>query len=179
MTSIWDVFTGQAGRAEETVDWAAVYREQLPRVYNFFRYRLGDDQTAEDLTAITFEKAWRGRARYRRDLGAFEAWLFGIARRVAADHLRRRPHDVDLDDLADPPDPRSLVEMVQQQDDLARLGVLLAELPPRERELIALKYGGEMTNRAIATVTGLSESNVGTILHRTIGKLRAAWEEQA
>ena len=56
---------------------------------------------------------------------------------------------------------------------------LLAQLPPRERELIALKYGGEMTNRAIVAVTGLSESNVGTILHRTIGKLRAAWEEQA
>jgi len=68
---------------------------------------------------------------------------------------------------------------VQRQADLARLGVLLAQLPPRERELIALKYGGAMTNRAIAAVTGLSESNVGTILHRTIGKLRAAWEEQA
>ena len=184
MTSIWDVFTGQAGRVEEAVDWAAVYREQLPRVYNFFRYRLGDDQAAEDLTATTFEKAWRGRARYRRDLGAFEAWLFGIARRVAADHLRRRRHAVSLDDMpdaadSDPADPHPLAEMVQRQADLARLGVLLAQLPPRERELIALKYGGEMTNRAIAAVTGLSESNVGTILHRTVGKLRAAWEEQA
>ncbi len=194
MTSIWDVFTGQASRAEEAVDWSAVYREQLPRVYNFFRYRLGDDQTAEDLTATTFEKAWRGRMRYRRDLGAFEAWLFGIARRVATDHLRRPRHDVSLADLpdpadydladSDPADPHfadgdPLTEMVQRQDDLARLGVLLAQLPPRERELIALKYGGDMTNRAIAAVTGLSESNVGTILHRTIGKLRAAWEEQA
>lgn len=178
MTSIWDVFTGQANRAEEAVDWAAVYREQLPRVYNFFRYRLGDDQTAEDLTAMTFEKAWRSRERYRRDLGAFEAWLFGIARRVAADHLRRRRHDVSLEDLADPPDPRALAELVQRQDDLARLGLLLAELPPRERELIALKYGGEMTNRAIAAVTGLSESNVGTIVHRAVGKLRDKWEEQ-
>lgn len=178
MTSIWDVFTGQASRAEEAVDWTVVYREQLPRVYNFFRYRLGDDRTAEDLTATTFEKAWRSRERYRRDLGAFEAWLFGIARRVAADHLRRRRHNASLDDLSDPPDPQSLVETVQRQADLARLGVLLAQLPPRERELIALKYGGEMTNRAIAAVTGLSESNVGTILHRTIAKLRAAWEEQ-
>lgn len=189
MTSIWDVFTGQASRAEEGIDWTAVYQEQLPRVYNFFRYRLGDDQTAEYLTATTFEKAWRGRERYRRDLGAFEAWLFGIARRVAADHLRRPRHDVSLTDLpepvdSDPVDPHPadgdpLAETVQWQADLARLGVLLAQLPPRESELIALKYGGAMTNRAIAAVTGLSESNVGTILHRTIGKLRAAWEEQA
>jgi len=189
MTSIWDVFTGQASRAKDAIDWTEVYQEQLPRVYNFFRYRLGDDQTAEDLTATTFEKAWRGRERYRWDLGAFEAWLFGIARRVAADHLRRPRRDVSLADLpdpadSDPSDPHPadgdpLAETVQRQADLARLGVLLAQLPPRERELIALKYGGEMTNRAIVAVTGLSESNVGTILHRTIGKLRAAWEEQA
>ena len=47
----------------------------------------------------------------------------------------------------------------------------------RERELLALKYGAELTNRAITRVTGLSESNVGTILHRTIQQLRAGWDE--
>ncbi|MBK8027516.1 MAG: sigma-70 family RNA polymerase sigma factor [Chloroflexi bacterium] len=47
----------------------------------------------------------------------------------------------------------------------------------RERELIALKYGAELTNRAIAEVTGLSESNVGTTLHRIIQKLRQQWDE--
>lgn len=178
MRSIWGVLAGQVTGADATVDWETVYQEQLPRVYNFFRYRLGDDQTAEDLTAITFEKAWRSRAQYRRALGAFEAWLFAIARRVAADHLRRQRRDVGLDDLPDPADPQSTVELVQRQDDLERLSVLLAELPPRERELVALKYGGEMTNRAIARVTGLSESNVGTIISRTLLRLRAKWEAE-
>jgi hypothetical protein len=40
-------------------DWDAVYADQLPRVYNFFRYRFGVTADAEDLTARTFEKAWR------------------------------------------------------------------------------------------------------------------------
>ena len=48
-------------------DWDAVYADQLPRVYNFFRYRFGVTADAEDLTARTFEKAWRARHRYRRD----------------------------------------------------------------------------------------------------------------
>jgi RNA polymerase sigma-70 factor (ECF subfamily) len=61
--------------------------------------------------------------------------------------------------------------------ELRRLRTLLAGLPPRERELIALKYGAGTTNRAIATLTGLSESNVGTILHRTVAALRDAWDE--
>ena len=54
---------------------------------------------------------------------------------------------------------------------------LLAALPERERELLALKYGADATNRAIATITGLGESNVGTILHRTVVSLRARWDE--
>ncbi len=58
-----------------------------------------------------------------------------------------------------------------------RLQTLLAALPERERELLALKYGADATNRAIATITGLGESNVGTILHRTVGLLRARWDE--
>ena len=58
-----------------------------------------------------------------------------------------------------------------------RLSELLRELPERERELLALKYGADATNRAIATLTGLSESNVGTILHRTVVSLRSRWDE--
>ena len=54
---------------------------------------------------------------------------------------------------------------------------LLAALPDRERELVALKYGAGLTNRAIARLTGLTESNVGTILHRAIVALRADWKE--
>jgi RNA polymerase sigma-70 factor (ECF subfamily) len=52
---------------------------------------------------------------------------------------------------------------------------LLQTLPPREQELVALKYGAEATNRAIAELTGLSESNVGTILHRVVQALRRDW----
>lgn len=47
------------------VDFETVYQTELPRIYNFFRYRVGDDQIAEDLTAETFEKAWKHRERYR------------------------------------------------------------------------------------------------------------------
>lgn len=60
---------------DQEVDWHYVYSEMLPRLYNFFRYRLGDDFLAEDLTATTFEKAWKHRHRYKKDLGGFETWM--------------------------------------------------------------------------------------------------------
>ena len=160
----------------DEVDWETVYAELEPRVYNFFRYRIGDDPLAQDLTAATFEKAWRGRMRYRRNLGAFSTWLFTIARNVAADHFRRLRREVPLEELHELADPVSVVEAVQRRQEFSRLSSLLARLPIRERDLIALKYGGRLTNRQIARLTRLSESNVGTILSRTVEKIRVEWE---
>ena len=160
------------------VDWDAVYAEQLPRVYNFFRYRVGDGPVAEDLTSVTFEKAWRGRNRYRKDLGAFGTWVMAIARNVAVDHYRRRRPEAPLEEAqavaAAGPSPEELAE---RHSDLERLDGMLTALPARERELIALKYGAGFNNREIARLTGLSESNVGTRLHRAVHTLRARWTE--
>ena len=58
---------------------------------------------------------------------------------------------------------------------LAKLRRLTAQLTERERELIALRYGGDINNRLIAKLTGLSESNVGVILHRAVQTLKAQW----
>ena len=156
-------------------NWDAVYAEQLPRVFNFFRYRLGSDAHAEDLTSRTFEKAWSARARYRRDLAGFSTWLISIARNVATDHLRaQRPH-LPLEAAEDVAAKDTPHDEVSRDSDIARLGLLLQALPQREQELVALKYGAEATNRAIAELTGLSESNVGTILHRVVQTLRRDW----
>ena len=156
-------------------NWDAVYTEQLPRVFNFFRYRLGNDAIAEDLTSRTFEKAWAARSRYRRDLAGFSTWLISIARNVATDHLRaHRPH-LPLEAAEDVSAKSTPHDEVALHSDLTRLGVLLQELPQREQEIVALKYGAEATNRAIAELTGLSESNVGTILHRVVQALRRSW----
>jgi len=176
--AVFGRLTGWLAPAREA-DWDALYAEQLPRVYNFFRYRVGDGAIAEDLTSATFEKAWRSRHRYRRDLAAFGTWLLVIARNVATDHYRRRRDHAPIEAAAEVAGGPGPEELYERSADLERLGRLLATLPERERELVALKYGADMTNRAIARLTGLSESNVGTILHRTVAGLRAGWEEGA
>lgn len=156
-------------------NWDAVYTEQLPRVYNFFRYRFGNEAQAEDLTSRTFEKAWAARSRYKRDVAGFSTWLLSIARNVAVDHLRAHRAHLPLEAAEDVPARDTPHDEVALGSDLARLASLLERLPQREQELVALKYGAEATNRAIAELTGLSESNVGTILHRTVQTLRRDW----
>lgn len=158
-----------------TPDWEAVYTEQLPRVYNFLRYRLGNEAVAQDLTSRTFEKAWRDRQRYRRDLAKFSTWLLQIARNVVVDYYRTRHEHAPLEAAAEVAADGTPEEDALIRSNFARLSVLSAQLSERERELLALKYGAGATNRAISEVTGLSESNVGTILHRAVQNLRERW----
>jgi RNA polymerase sigma-70 factor (ECF subfamily) len=169
-----------SGNPAQAVDWDAIYTAELPRLYNYFRYRLCERDCAEELTAATFERAWRGRSRYRAALASLSTWLLGIARNVWKEHLRERRKvaqrlapDADIDPL---PCELDVEQQVQKQQDRARLQDLLAALPEREQDLIALKYGAGLTNRQIARVAGLSESNVGSILHRTVKSLREKWE---
>jgi RNA polymerase sigma-70 factor (ECF subfamily) len=159
----------------EDLDWDGVYREEMPRIYNFFRYRVADRATSEDLTSVTFEKAWRARERYRPDRAGAGTWLLAIARNVARDHFRSARPVVPLE--VEPASDDSPEQALLRDAERTRLLRLVAALPERERELLALKYGAGATNRAIARVTGLSESNVGTILHRVVSALRARWDE--
>jgi RNA polymerase sigma-70 factor (ECF subfamily) len=159
-------------------DWDSLYAEQLPRIYNYFRYRVGPD-LAEDLTSETFEKAWRARQTYRRDLGAFTTWLYAIARNVAIDHFRRHVAVEPLEAASHVASSASPEQDAIRASDAARLAILLSDLDERARELIALRYGAGLTNRTIARLSGLTESNVGTILHRAITDLRSRWPEEA
>ena len=161
-----------ATAAETEPDWNALYEEQLPRVFNFLRYRVEDDSVAEDLTSTTFEKAWRRRASYNKNLAAFNTWLFTIARNAAVDHLRTRREVVPLDDAIGVSRAASVEEMVERREAFRRLHAALRELSERERELIALKFGAGCTNREIATIMKLTESNVGTVAQRAVHKLR-------
>ena len=165
-------------RTTVTADFESVYETELPRIYNFFRYRIGDDQVAEDLTGETFEKAWRNRERYRADIASFSTWLFALARRVAADYYRKRRPTVRLDEASLISGSEGIEDTAQERAEFAQLAGLLARLADRERELVALKYGAGLTNRAIARLTGLSETNVSTILSRITAQLRAQWKDE-
>jgi RNA polymerase sigma-70 factor, ECF subfamily len=178
MTDQLRYFRRSLARTRE-VDWDAAYQENVPRLYNFFRYRVGDNRIAEDLTAETFARAWRDRQRYRYDLAAFSTWLFTIARQVVADYFRKPQLEVPLAAAAHVSDEETIERLVQQRADFTRLSALLAKLSDRDRELFALKYGAGLTNRMIARISGMSESNVGTTLHRLTRQMRAAWEKEA
>ena len=168
--------TSESMTIAENIDWREVCDRLLPRVFHFFFYKVGDQMLAEELTAITFEKAWISRKKYKRDLGAFQFWLFGIAQKVAVNHFRKSKNEVPLD-AVNPLSSQKVEKEIESKADAERLASILKILSERERSLISLKYGAELNNREIARQTGLSESNVGTILFRAVIKLRKEWEK--
>jgi RNA polymerase sigma-70 factor (ECF subfamily) len=152
--------------------FAELYRRTFPRVYAYVASLLRDRSAAEEVTAQAFERAYRRRSSYRPGRGPVDAWLFGIARNAALDELRRRGRSARFEEE---------VPVAEAADDLgegllrrATVRAALASLEPRERDLIALKFAGGLSNAEIARVLGMSESNAGTRLHRTIEKLRRA-----
>jgi RNA polymerase sigma factor (sigma-70 family) len=157
----------------------ALYRESRGDVYAYVVGLLRDRSTAEDVTALAFERAYRKRRSYNERRGSRRAWLFGIARNAALDELRRRRRHTEL--LSEPvdegvPPAHQAAEVALRR---AALRSAMAELSARERELIALKFFSGLSNPEIASVLGISESAAGTRLHRVIEKLRRACDEAA
>jgi RNA polymerase sigma factor (sigma-70 family) len=160
--------------AAQAEGFADLYERTFPRVYGYVASLLRDRSAAEDVTAQAYERAYRKRKGYRASRGSMDAWLFGIARNAALDELRRRKRRATLE--GDPEDTGSPAPHDEAESAMRRETVraALASLDGRERDLIALKFAGGLSNAEIARVLRMSESNVGTRLHRTITKLREA-----
>jgi RNA polymerase sigma-70 factor, ECF subfamily len=152
----------------------ALYRSSRDDVYAYVFTLLRDRAAAEDVTAVAFERAYRRRRTFDRRRGEERAWLFGIARNAALDELRRRRRLAAL--VTDPEDSEAAGPEDGAEVALRRTAVkaALAALPARDRELIALKFHAGLSNAELARVLGVSESNAGTLLHRTMEKLRKA-----
>jgi RNA polymerase sigma-70 factor (ECF subfamily) len=156
-----------------------LYRRAFPRVYAYVATLLRDRSAAEEVTAQAFERAFRRRRTFKLERGSLDAWLFGIARNAALDELRRRKRRAALE--AEPADATGAATDEHAEWALRRETVraALASLAPHERDLVALKFSGGLSNAEIARVIGAKESNAGTRLHRVIEKLRKACDVDA
>lgn len=151
-----------------------LYRETFPRVYAYVASLLRNRAAAEDVTALAFERAYRKRGRFSPRRGSAEAWVFGIARNAALDELRKLKRRATLE--AEPadvwsPGPDEEAERAFRREEVR---AALASLDPRDHDLVALKFAGGLSNGEIARVLGISETNVGSRLHRAVEKLRKA-----
>jgi RNA polymerase sigma factor (sigma-70 family) len=156
-----------------TEELLEVYRDNVGAVYAFFSYSVSHD-TAEDLTAATFERVVRSWNRFNPDTARPRTWILAIARNLLADHFRRQAHRnaVSLDEH-----PALAASLAASDDPAARLlssdtvRDWLERLEPREREVLALRFAADLPASDVARQLGLSEANVHQISSRALRRL--------
>lgn len=158
-------------------DFRIACEQHMAELHAFFAYRVGSRAEAEDLTQETLERAFRAWARYDPARASERTWLLAIARNLLIDHFRASVsrHTQALDD--EPGVAAAHVEPDLGID--ADLAAALGRLQDRDREIIALRFGGDLTGPEIAALTGLSLANVQQILSRSLRRLRADLEGRA
>jgi RNA polymerase sigma-70 factor (ECF subfamily) len=163
-------------KAQESVPIEQAFERYYPAIFRYFRYRGADADTANDLASSTFERALKGRYDSRKS--QIQTWLFAIACNVAINHWKSESirSTALLDDVFPDPDTIPVEDTLIFTQDKEQVLLVLQSLEPRAREIIALKFGGPLTNRQIAELTKLSEQNVGIILYRSLLKLRTLLE---
>jgi RNA polymerase sigma factor (sigma-70 family) len=149
-----------------------LFRESAADVHAYAISLLGNRAAAEDVTALAFERLYRARARLDRGRGTPRAWLFAIARNAALDELRRRQRQPQSELSEALPGDRGLDEAFEQLARRATVRDALAALPLREREVVLLKFHGQLSNSELAKALDVSESNAGTRLYRALTRLR-------
>ena len=142
----------------------------IRRVYAYVAYRVGDGPEAEDVTSETFERALRYRDSYDARRGEPVAWLIGIARRCIEGARLRPGVLVEAEDLLDP------LDLEAAAIERLTLEQAVQQLDERDRELIALRYGSDLSARQIAEVLELRTNAVEVALHRALARLRELLE---
>ena len=160
--------------------FAMLYELFMPRVYRYISFRISDENMAQDLTSIVFEKALTKFGGFNPQKASFSTWIFTIACNTVIDHYRvYKKHEdvvtnVETKTMAQYPSPE---DEVIKAENTKRLRIFLSRLNKREQEAIILKYSNGMSNREIGEILNLTETNVGSILCRTIRKLRDSFVE--
>lgn len=167
---------------ESAERFARLYDEHIWTVYGFFGYRLGSREDAEDLTQQTFERALKAWERFDERRAGPATWLMSIARNLLIDH-----HRADRSDRVEPIGEEGLRPEHQPagEDPGHSVGLdpeletALSRLNDREREVLALRFGADLTGPEIAGMTGLSVANVQQILSRSLRRLRGELDTAA
>jgi RNA polymerase sigma-70 factor (ECF subfamily) len=146
-----------------------LYRTHLGAVSRLVGFRLGGID--EDAVSEVFLRAWRGLGAYRDTGVPFSAWLYGIARHVAVDELRRRGRVEPVERVPDG-------EVEPMTAELLTLRGAIDALPTEQRQVIELKYLAGMTNDEVAAAMGTTPGAVNARQWRALQALASRLGER-
>lgn len=160
--------------------FSELYDYFFPRVYSYIFAKVKNNDTADDIISTTFEKVFLHLKDYDSEKGAFSTWIFRIAINEMTSFYRKQTasKETTWEEFFDPADKRATPEqeVVSKEGDRYLL-CALEKLPERERKIVSMKYFMGISNKEIAEAMDMTATNVGVVLHRTLGKLKGMLEK--
>ncbi len=157
-----------------------IYNRLFKPVLAYIRSRINQEHAAEEIASLTWQKVYEHQQQFDATRGLAEQWIFTIARNEVNKYYRfwqlKRFFSLTEQEEKWTADDKTPFEQLAISEQNKLLVAALTQLSSKERDLIALKFYSGLNNRQIAAMTGLSESNVGTILNRALQKLRGRLE---
>jgi RNA polymerase sigma-70 factor (ECF subfamily) len=163
-----DLERAARGDAEAFARLAGAHRGA---VFRCARALTGQDADAWDVAQETFLAAWRALPRFRRDC-RFRTWLLRIAASRAANARRARRPVVPLPDDA----AARVAPGAEAEERRARLLEAVGTLPPRQREVVALRVFGGLGSAEAGAALGIEPAAVRVHLHHALRRLRQRLE---
>ena len=137
-------------------EFTSAFRLHWGRFVGQAQAALGSRAEAEDAVSAAFARAYERRATFDAGRGSLPAWLGAIVRNEITDRLRgrtRRP-TAPLDAGAEVAGDEDIAAEAERGETQARLLAALAQLPERDRQIVAWRFGHGLTNREIARRLG-------------------------
>jgi RNA polymerase sigma-70 factor (ECF subfamily) len=165
-------------KQRDQVALTQLYEENFDRIYRYIVFKIGDRTEAEDMTQQVFLNAIQSISSYNWKGMPFSSWLYRIAHNQIVDHLRKKSKriTVPLDDSmpVQADDPRHTAE---QKIEIEEIVVAAKGLTASQREVISLRFGGELSIAEVAKAMGKSEGAIKALQHSAIAALRKALGE--
>jgi RNA polymerase sigma-70 factor (ECF subfamily) len=156
----------------EIAAFGEIYNLFFKKIYRFIFFRVGHKEVAEDLAEEVFLKAFAKIASINES-GAFEGWLYRIARNLVIDYYRKKKSTGALEEIENTLEyETNVVDIENLQEQQKVFLKLLKELGAEQQVVIKLKFLEELENSEIAELLGKNEGAIRVIQHRAIVKLQ-------
>ncbi len=152
--------------------FADLYDIYVKKIYDFIYYRTSHKQTAEDLTSVTFTKAFQNINSFKGSSGVFSSWLYRIARNTVIDHMRTSKSTVDLEAAANAPSRDNVAGEAEIRDRLDQVKTYLNQLSEEQRDIVIMRLWDGLSYAEISALTGKTEGNCKVIFSRIMQKMQ-------
>lgn len=160
--------------------YAALYDAYVERIYRFIYFKVGNKETAEDVTSDVFLRVWHYLVGQPKNIDSFSGLVYRVARNAIVDVYRKRAKDkeymstVDMVEITEV--TTDATEKIDQEQNVAQLLQLIKKMKQEYQEVIILRHIDELSISEIARILEKSQTNVRVTLHRAVKKLQQMTE---